>query len=210
MVVRRRAVLFSGVVLTVAAAAGTDWPTHCQWIHPTSGLPPYAYCTNTLPSLTVRAESLPFVPVEQAARRLRYYQFLQPVLEVDHCSIAQVVLVTEADGTFRLTLRAEQNPRQTGGPGLPSKPDVLSGRIKQTGHLKRNLFFVRVKGLGAAQIAQPAGLAQPARPVFFDLPVAPFMVQNGEPFNLDVSARDDNVARNFGLVDRVEVSFFYR
>src|SRR5206468_609214 len=101
----------------------------------------------------------------------------------DQCSVSRAVLTLREDGVWRLDLRADQNPFGPVTPAVDLRglPDV---RLRQVQHIRRNLFAVRLRGLGAFTDPLPAAGGPPvlARPVLLALPVMSFWVQNGAPY----------------------------
>jgi hypothetical protein len=176
------------------------------------------------------------VPV-QTTPRIKLFQFNQSTLQVDHCSISRMALTIQDNGLWRLSLQGDQNPvveistglttvqpsstlnvglPAPGKPPLPTAPirGLPAVRLKNTNHLKRNLFVVRVRGLGAytEPIPVPATPSIVGKPVLLDLEPIEFWVQNGVPYPLVAEAEHPypDVQRFFDLIDRVEIEFSYR
>lgn len=186
---------------------------------PVCGIPDYPYtAVRAVPDpRTVTAISLLGVPAErlpgataEAIEDTQVFQFLDPVMRVDHCYLSRMAVALSADGTYRISFRADQNPQ----PG----PDVMSPLVPgdplpaglQTAHLRRNLFVVTFRGYGNYS-ADPARPAQSAsKPVVLEFPIEPFFVERGRPFSGLVEGRSEAVRRAFPLVNRFEVDFTYR
>jgi hypothetical protein len=158
---------------------------------------------------------------EQAANRslgARLYQFAPTSLQIDHCSISRIALVIQEDGSWRLNLQADQNPR-TAVPRSETPPVAMTPirglpnvQTKQTAHIKRNLFIVRVRGLGAfaEPLATPPSPPSLGKPVLLALGPIEFWVQNGVPYPLVIQGRDDDAACFFDRIYRAEIEFTYR
>lgn len=158
-----------------------------------------------------------------------FFQLDKPALVLDHCSISRVAVMLQSDGSWRVSLRADQNPGSTVGvaaagsattvpvavtPALPVPPAQ-----KQTSHLKRNEFHVAVRGYGADKASESADLKAPGKPLLFHIDLQPFWVQNGVPRNMvwdgtsrnnDGTSASNDIKRFFSLVDRVEIDLSYR
>jgi hypothetical protein len=167
--------------------------------------------------------------------RLKYFQFAPTTLAIDHCSISRIAFTIQEDGRWRLTLQADQNPvvetatalttvlpssnssqllPTTSKPSLPIAPirALPAGTAKDTAFLKRNLFVVRVRGLGAfgEEIAIPAQPSILGKPVLFRTPPIEFWVQNGVPYSVVCESHSSDAKTFFDVVDRVEIEFEYR
>jgi hypothetical protein len=157
---------------------------------------------------------------------IAYFQLKQASLVVDHCSISRVALAIQGDGSWALSLRADQNPQfgvdiplvAAGTPRPPRKAVVPQPRpilpgasptTKHTVHIKRNLFTVTVRAYGA--FSDEANLdASPGRPVLFELTPPPFWVQNGIPVFQEFRDKEELIRKYYDFVDRVEVELSYR
>ena len=160
------------------------------------------------PVVLVRTAGPPPAVVPVGAVSYAYYQLTRPSITIDQCSISQVVLTTWDNGSWSLDLRADQNPMVS-----QSNPQILpgsTGPTKVTSYIRRNLFTVRIRGLGSS-----SGPLDPAnrigRPVLFTLEPDPFWVQRGIPKLPSLQKESDpRVAKFFNQVDRIEVDFSYR
>jgi len=150
--------------------------------------------------------------------RARLYQFAPTSLQIDHCSISRIALLIQEDGSWRLSLRADQNP-STAAPRAGTPPVAMvpiSGlpnvQTKQTAQLKRNLFIVRVRGLGAFSEPLSTLPAPPSqgKPVLLSLDPIEFWVQNGVPYPLVVQGKHLDATSFFDQIDRAEIQFTYR
>jgi hypothetical protein len=156
------------------------------------------------PDLTVSAPATP-------GERVALFQLSQSALAVDHCSLSRVALLLRDDGSWALSFRADQNPVVPVAPPLPARTVAGSTALAlQTLHIRRNQFFVRVRGYGAFLVAPPGLDLAPGRPVLFEIAVDPFWVQRGVPEFLTFRGSDPSVAYDFALIDRVEVELRYR
>jgi hypothetical protein len=162
------------------------------------------------------AQTAPWLAADRL--RIRVYQFPAMGLGIDHCGISRMALTTREDGFWRLSLRADQNPRpeptsMKTAPDVQAQvrglPDVI---LKQTGHLKRNLFVVRLRGLGSFTEALPVNSALPVvgKPVLAEFPDQYFWVQSGVPRPYLSQGVDPDIAASFDRIDRVELEFSYR
>jgi hypothetical protein len=152
--------------------------------------------------------------------RVRYFQLDVAQLAVDHCQISRVTFHTEDDGTWKLNLRADQNPQfrlvKDGGTLFPGTPDetlfpgprTASGRL-YTEHLLRNQFFVRVRCLGGLPVQQKQpNLA--AAPVLLRMEPPGFWVQRAVPLEWGANGFNPELPIYFNRIDRIEVEFYYR
>jgi hypothetical protein len=153
-----------------------------------------------------------------ARSRVKIYQFSPTSLQIDHCSISRMALIINDRGYWRLSLQADQNPQvdipaagvAVTSPaqvrGLPSLP------LKQTTQLKRNLFVIRVRGLGAYSepLPTPPAPAALGKPVLMALPPIEFWVQRGVPYPGVFENENRDAATFFDQIDRVEIEFSYR
>jgi hypothetical protein len=171
----------------------------------------------------------------QPSVRTKYFQFIPTTLVIDHCSISRIALYIQDDGRWRLSLEADQNPLidtatalttvqpsttlnaplpTTSKPVLPTAPirGFPTGSAKDTAFIKRNLFVIRLRGLGdfSEGIANPPVPSAIGKPVLFATPPIKFWVQNGVPYSLVVGAALPDVRASFDQIDRVEIEFSYR
>jgi hypothetical protein len=156
------------------------------------------------------AVAIPAVAGAGPAVAIKSFQLAQSSVGIDQCVISLVSLTLHEDGVWLLSLRADQNPPLVEAPGItPVIPDELRLAVRQTGHIKRNEFFVRVSCFGPT----PRGFAGPdltARPLLLVLQPQPFWVQNGQPRKVDFEGRAEHMGRFFEAIDRVEVDLSYR
>jgi hypothetical protein len=168
-------------------------------------------------------------------RRVKEFQFIPTALQIDHCSISRIALFIEDNGHWRLSLQADQNPLveestalttvlpsttlntglpAPGKPALPTAPirGLPAVRLKHTTFLKRNLFVIRVRGLGdfAEPIAVPPAPPALGKPVLLSLPSIEFWVQNGVQLPLVREGYHEDAITFFDLIDRAEIEFSYR
>jgi hypothetical protein len=165
------------------------------------------------------------------APRTKVFQFIPTSMQIDHCSISRMALYIQDNGLWRLTLQADQNPivqtataLTTVQPSTANPPALLTAPIRglpkvtwrDTSFIKRNLFVIRVRGLGSFQepIPVPAAPATIGKPVLFELAPIEFWVQNGVSFPLvaqqDPSLPHADIKQFFDMIDRVEIEFSYR
>ena len=154
--------------------------------------------------------AVPGIKPDPALPKIRYFQLDRAALSVDQCTISRVAFYIDSDGNWKLTLRAEQNSPERRKvekilPGVTAKKEEV-----YTDYIKRNQFFVRVRGLGANPLPVKIVEAAPAAPVFFQLRPPGFWVERAEPFHYEVFGRWEDVRRYFTAVDRIEVEFWYR
>ena len=154
-----------------------------------------------------------------AARpRVKFYQFAPTFLQIDHCSISRMALIINDRGYWRLSLQADQNPQviiPDAGVAVPTAAQVRGlpgGQLKQTNYLKRNLFVIRVRGLGAYSESLPTPPAPGAqgKPVLMALSPIEFWVQRGVPYSGVFENENRDAATFFDQIDRVEIEFSYR
>jgi hypothetical protein len=139
------------------------------------------------------------------------YQFTQDRLRLDHCFLSRMGVVLEADGGYRVSFRADQNPIPVADAMSPvRRADVIGPGGLQTSQLRRNLFRVTVRGYANAAPGTSRPGPVPTAPAVLDIPIEPFFVERGLPFEGLVEGRSEAVRRAFPLVERVEFTFTYR
>jgi hypothetical protein len=180
-----------------------DLPSH-DYVY---GNPPRNARAFSDPVVLVRAAGPPRGPAPAGAVAYAHFQLAQPSIAVDHCSISAVVLTLWNSGHWSLDFDARQNAED--GPAAPRILPGSTGPQRFTDYIKRNLFAVRVRGLGFAdgEIVMAARLG---RPVLFTLAPEPFWVQRRVPISPSLLGRDPRVASAFNVVDRVDVELSYQ
>lgn len=187
---------------------------------PLCSLPGYPYTsvsaapvpgTLTAVSLVrVPAERLPGTPAGDIGAT-QVYQFLDPRLQLDHCFLSRMAVSLAANGTYRISFRADQNPQPGGADVMsPLPPGEALTTTLQTTQLRRNLFFVTVRGYANSPPVGGRPGPNPTAPVVWEVPVEPFFVERGRPYSGLVEGRSEAARRAYPLVDRVEVEFTYR
>jgi|GEM_PF-2270702 len=193
-------------------------------------MPPAKPLTGTTAmSLQIQAENANQSP------RVKVFQFVPTAMQIDHCSISRIAFSMQDNGQWRLNLQADQNPVVENSTGLTTvlPPTLVSGgvpasgkpalttapirglpalRLKDTTYIKRNLFVIRIRGLGdfAEPIAVPASPPALGKPVLLRLSPIEFWVQNGVPFPLVSDGLHPDAKTFFDMIDRVEIEFSYR
>jgi hypothetical protein len=168
----------------------------------------------------VPADTLP------SGHKMVFYQLKQNELRVEHCSISRVSLAIRDDGSWILSLRADQNsqtvaatplvavgtPKPTANTSVPKPGTIVpaaSPMTKFTDHIKRNLFTVTVRGYTGI-LTQGALDGAPGRPVLFELLPSPFWVQKQVALFPRFEGTKAEIAEYFKSIDRVEVELSYR
>ena len=207
----RRLWLIGLMVPVVAGVALAGWTRHCTRPRLETGIPirDYQYRSR---SASVMALSKTAIPLEREAdarrglqpKEIQLFQWDRPSLQIDHCSISRVALQLHDDGSWVLSLRADQNRE----PEEPGTPEERESRF-QTLHLKRNQFVVKLRCYGAYRLEEPRADETTGKPVLFELGPKRFWVQRAQPKDFWFRGNDDDVRRYFDLVDRVEIELFY-
>lgn len=180
---------------------------------------------------------LPISPgtfVNQGSSKIKFYQFIQSRLPLEHCSISRVAMVLQETGHWRLSLQADQNPKQPNGvpktappvasttalPAAPTTAPPVAPRIpplgalnppqKQTAQIRRSQFFVVVRGYAANSLKDQPDNTTIGKPLLFRFEMEPFWVENGVPRDMVWDGDSSDVKAFFGVVDRIEVSFSFR
>ena len=233
-------VLFGGVAVALSGTATAEWPKHRARPRPLPGIPCYPYqSTDVQPRPTVTVVSLvrvtavpsatpaaagilpplpPVVPDSPVPGPLlsvarpgpQVYQLNRTRLQIDHCFLSRVAVTLHPDGMYQISLRADQNPEPGNDIRSPLLPGERVETTRQTSHLRRNLFIVKVRGYGVFPTLGERPSLAPGQPVLVELPVHQFWVQRGEPASMLFEGRSESVARFHELIDRVEVEFTYR
>jgi hypothetical protein len=175
-------------------------------------LPPPAQTDDTAMSLKIAGRPAIVPP------RVKLYQFTPTVLQIDHCSISRIAMTIDENGHWRLNLRADQNPYAENPGAVVTVPAKVPRRIqpalplKQTTHLKRNLFVIQVRGLGASSepLATPPSPSALGKPVLLSIGPIEFLVQRSVPYAAVFEDVNRDAAIFFDLIDRVEIEFSYR
>lgn len=137
----------------------------------------------------------------------KVYQLDTPTLQIAQCVISSVALSIAHDGRWRLNLNAAQNPRSPTDPDGPlSFRDPNTGALLQTSQIKRNQFLIEARGIGLSRTPEEVL----ARPVFFEIDIPPFWVENGHPESKLFTGRCDAIGQYFSVIDRVEIEFTFR
>lgn len=146
----------------------------------------------------------------RAALSFKCFQLAQTRLGIDHCVISRVSVTLNSNGEWAVSVLAEQNPRVPLDPGrFVVVPDETRLVVKQTSHIKRNKFFVRVRCYAPTPLVQPEAEAF-GRPLLLVLEPPPFWVQNGQPVEQLLTGIASGLPAAFGAIDRVEVELAYR
>jgi hypothetical protein len=178
-------------------------PTRC-------GIPAaYPYVAVLKPEpIVVTVQSQPSIPLagtgDPAAdglRAARLFEFGDLPVIIDHCSLDDIHVRLHADGYYAVDFRADQNPLvPPGPPGV----DSFTGRelpTKYTADLRRNKFFVVIRGLSLNGA------------VLFKIEPKPFWVQRQIPkFALMTPCCQgtcEPVQKYLAIVDRLELEFHY-
>lgn len=239
---RRRVITCLAAMAAATAAAGAGVRRYHARPTPLCGLPAADYQPPqpppaALPSLLVSSPGVVINPPPPAvangaaamslqiadpgdprAMRLKVFQFPTSGLTVDHCSVSRITLTVRDDGFWRANLRAAQNSQVT-APGVvapPVPPTPVRGlpavTTKETLYLKRNLFVVRLRGLGLYQepLPTPTVPSPLGKPVLLDLCAIEFWVQRGVPYELVRQGWSPDARAYFDRIDRVELEFSYR
>lgn len=161
---------------------------------------------------TVSTEQRRAMTPPVSREQVRYFQFPQRELRVDHCSISRVALVLHENAFWTLSLRADQNPWFRGGTRnvlTPVPRNVPVSGLVSNG-LKRNQFVVRIRCLGAAPLGLTRTDVGPPKPVLLELGPCVFWVQRGQPYSFWRRVAHPDLAKVFDLIDQVEIEFVYR
>ena len=142
----------------------------------------------------------------QSQVRIKSFQFVKdPTLQIDHCSISEISVLLDDNGSWTVSLRANQNPVN------PVRPlDVTTLERKQlfTDHLQRNKFHVTLNCY--AQYGSVVGDRLLGQPLVIPLKVDPFWVQRQQPYALFETKFSPEIQRHFDSIDRVEIEFAYQ
>jgi hypothetical protein len=169
----------------------------------------------------VAPAGLTVLPSPVIRERIKVFQLGQMLVPNNHCVLSRVVVTLHENGMWIVSMQAEQNPWMTGPRNEVSTPVHLRGAVsaiqppipqlpQETNGLKRNQFWVCVRCLGVAPLPENPAVIATAKPVLFQLPIAPFWVQRGVPYNFFDQHYLPAVRQFFDQVDRVEVEFRYR
>jgi hypothetical protein len=162
--------------------------------------------------LAISNVAVPLVPVDplvaengQNVIASKMFQWKEPSFTIAHCMISRPALVMYADGTWTMSLRADQNP-------VP--PPDLPAPFNPTAHIRRNLFQVKMRCFATEGASDDAVLNGVGHPSVAELEPAEFVVERGEPAIIRLSGRwdwqrqaDSNAFEN---MDRAELEFVFR
>lgn len=195
----------AGALCVLVVAAGAHWsrtkPT------PKCGIPcaPFPQAKAGGPILVVSKNAIPlFNPKSTLESKL--FQWEQPTFAIGHCSITRPALVMYGDGTWTISLRADQNP-------LPP-PDLQPPPFNPTAHIRRNKFTVTIRCFAAEGASDEAVLDGVGHACVVELDSLVFWVERGEPNVIrmggtwDCTCMSDSDA--FNAMDRAEMEFFFQ
>lgn len=201
------------VSATLVAAGGAH--DHKMKARVLCGVPDRAYQSGTSSALVGGlSQTALLVPALAADARagevFKIFTLAQPRLAIDQCSISRVSVTLRDDGEWTVSLLAEQNPRTPIDPGaFAVLRDDTRLAVKQTSHIKRNKFFVRVRCYSATPLELADG-AEAGRPLLIAIDPQPFWVQNGQPQDVVLTGKAPGLPATFAVIDRVEVELAYR
>jgi hypothetical protein len=217
--------------LALAGSVGAGVTHHKMRPEYLPGLPNNEYVYGNVPQqttiFTLDAIPLPRTqPSDPGAigtvrERVKFFQLPVTQVQLDHCYLSRVALALHENGTWTLSMRADQNPWMTGVKNEVSTPVQLPGAVsslrppiptltKETNSLKRNQFFIKVRCYGGYPVYEALPALAPGKPVLFELPTAIFWVQRGYPYDFWAKQALPAVGQYFDVIDRVEVEFSYR
>ena len=117
-------------------------------------------------------------------------------LRADHCSVSGISVTLYPDGQYAIRFRADQS--------VATRNDT----VQSPNPFRRNLFVLTVRGYAADPLGETRIAATKA--AVLQIPVEPFWVNRGEPYQGFVEGSSDAVKRNYKWIDRVDVDFTYR
>lgn len=192
----------AGRVGALAPGQVEDLPPPLELIGPAPSRPAMTPTPGAPAAINLTAEIRAALAQLPPQNRIRLFQLDRARLTVDHCTVSEIALQLHRDGSWVLSLRADQNM-------LPEEdPATLDDTYRPRLHLRRNEFHVRLRCHGFYQADQV--LLAAGRPVMADLHPVKFMVQRQEPRHVRIACCDPRVAQFYDLIDRVEVEFYYR
>ncbi|WZO98244.1 hypothetical protein EP7_005303 [Isosphaeraceae bacterium EP7] len=145
----------------------------------------------------------------------KLFQFLQPsVLAIDHCTVSKMGATLDSDGRWFVSLRADQNFGASLDATLvgTAVPDQIRTSVRQTGHILRDLFFVRVRFYASRPTGASVSPIGAGDPVVWSVDLPPFWVQRGQSRSMQWSdvLPPDLARRAFDRVERVEIEYHYQ
>ena len=135
--------------------------------------------------------------------QIKVFQLDRPSLQIDHCSISRVALQLHKNGLWALSLRGDQNPE-----GASQVIETPAGS-RQTGHLKRNKFVIKIRCFGQYRVDEEQSDTSTGKPVLLQLRPIEFWVQRAEPKDFFRRGHHPDATALFDLIDRAEIEFFY-
>jgi hypothetical protein len=148
------------------------------------------------------------------------FQFKESSLASEQCTISRMAVQLFEDGTWIITLRADQNPvvstaapiaatLTTNPASTPQSSPALTANgapTLWTDHILRNQFKVVVRCYSVPSSAvQGAG-----QPVVAILAPSPFWVQRAKPVDYKAQGADPAIARFYTTIDHVDLQFSFR
>ena len=150
----------------------------------------------------------PLVPVDVSLRpEWKVLQLANRSLEIAHCEMSDIALKVEPNGSWYLTLRADQN-RVSKNDEQTRSDDI---------QIKRNAFQVKIRLLDSAHRHQEVvgpGIdrqltgAQSGKIAVAHIVVPEFWVQREAPQMVSLKGYDPMIAKSFDDIDEAEFEFF--
>ncbi len=147
----------------------------------------------------------------------KIFQFFQPsLLSSDQCVLSEMAATIDSHGHWVISFRADQSRPALikSGPMLINVPvpNPIRPSIKQTSHILRDLFVLKVRFLASQPGSVRDSLVRNDDPVVFSVDLEPFWVERGMSRKLQFNGiiPAELATRSFDRAERVEIEFSYQ
>jgi hypothetical protein len=154
------------------------------------------------------AANPPQVDPPQLAPDRILFQFSNPPLVTDHCSVSELAVEVDKGGDIVVSLLAKQNPLTVSPLSLAPNLSTTQPQSKVTAQLRRNQFYITLRFYGQSTATQPPSAL--GQPMLAKIEVPAFWVERGQPYYLRHECHCGDIANSYPLISQVELDFKYR
>lgn len=210
----RNTLMAAGLVILVCGAGLCGHHVRSRY---QCGIPKrnYQYKSQSATKVAISKTAIPQTPRPQSEDPnlpprgdIKTFQLAERTIKLNQCSLSNVAVMLQKDGWMTLSFRADQNPRPSTAPG--SAIESVESTETLTSFIKRNEFFVSIRGNGDFSVDEPDPAKTPGKPVLFQHSVKPFWVQREKPYFFFRRIKLPAAKEYYDLIDRIEVEFYYR
>lgn len=197
----------------VAALVNSAWGGHRAKTKPPclDGIPGANYKFGPKPNVLVALSSVG-IPAQKNDGVLNsiLFQWPLPKYVIDQCSVSNLAVMAHPNGSFTLSLRADQNPAPPDATKAPYNPNL---------HIRRNLFTIELTGFATANSSIAIDQRLVGQPAIAESGPIEFWVENGQPKEVQVTKPWKSLtgfgtdglaqARALNVLDRMQLTFQY-